>query len=62
MANFNFISSFKTNIYSMTMTARSCFNLKKLSPIGGNFVAPESPVGELVFVDRKKICILPLIF
>ena len=30
-------------------------------PIGGKDVAPESPVGLFVFVDRKKFYILPLI-
>ena len=34
----------------------------KLSPIGGNEVAPLSPVGEFVFVERIKVCILPELF
>ena len=28
----------------------------------GRLVAPELPAGELVFVDSKKICTLPLSF
>ena len=32
------------------------------SPIGGKSVAPELPVGEFVFVDRTKFCIVPELF
>ena len=34
----------------------------KAEPKGGRVVAPESPVGLFLFVDRIKFDILPLIF
>ena len=34
----------------------------KLSHNGGKLVAPELPVGEEVFVDRIKFCILPILY
>ena len=34
----------------------------KLLPTGGKDVAPHSDLGEFVFVDLKKFCILPLLF
>ena len=34
----------------------------KAEPIGGKVVAPESPVGLFVFVERIKFVILPLLF
>ena len=34
----------------------------KLSPIGDNDIAPELPVGDEIFADRVKFCILFLFF
>ena len=34
----------------------------KADPIGGKLVAPESPVGLIIFVARIKFVIFPLLF
>ena len=55
------VRSKETNTISPLLLELVYKNIK-LSPIGGRLVAPESPVGLFVLVDRKKFCILPLLF